>query len=121
MKTILVVEAVASQRQLLVQWLKDDYTVLTAADGAGGLALAERTDPDLIFVALTLPGSADGEGIQRLKVQARRRDTPVIALTAQAGPDAAAQARAAGYADAIRLPLEEEQVYATLGKWLGGG
>lgn len=119
MQTILIVEAAASYRESLVQWLKDDYTVVTATDAAAGMALAEQTEPDLIFMAL--PGSAGAEVIRCLKAQARLRDVPIIALTTQAVPDAEAQARAAGYADALRTPLDEELVYATLRTWLGGG
>lgn len=121
MKTILIVEAVLSHREPLVQWLKDDYTVVTATDAAAGMVLTEQTEPDLIFMALALPGSAGTEVIRRLKAQARLRDVPIIALTTEAVPGEDVQARAAGCADALRTPLEEELVYATLRKWLGGG
>lgn len=119
MKTILIVEAVASHREPLMQWLKDDYTVVTATDAAAGMALAEQTEPDLIFMAL--PGSAGAEVIRCLKAQARPRDVPIIALTTQAVPGAEAQSLAAGCADALCTPLDEELVYTTLRKWLGGG
>jgi len=68
-----------------------------------------------------LPGSAGGAVARRIKAQARLRDIPLIALTSQAMPAADAQVRAAGWADALRTPLDEEQVAATLRKWLGGG
>jgi CheY-like chemotaxis protein len=121
MQTILIVENVAVQRELLVHWLQDDYTVFTAADSAAGIALAERTNPDLIFMALALPGIDGAEATRRIKAQARRRDIPIIALTSQVlmGEDAIVQA--AGCADTLRTPLEEERVAATLQKWLGGG
>ena len=45
MKTILIVEDVEFNLDLLVQLLEDDYTILTASDGAAGIALAERTRP----------------------------------------------------------------------------
>jgi two-component system OmpR family response regulator len=119
MKTILIVDHVASQRELLVTWLKDDYTVCTAADGATGMALAAQTEPDLIFLALALPDTDGGEVARHIK--ARLRDIPLIALTDQAMSGADIQGRAAGWADAIRTPLDEEQVAAILRKWLGGG
>jgi CheY-like chemotaxis protein len=119
MKTILIVDHVASQRELLVTWLKDDYTVCTAADGATGMALAAQTEPDLIFLALALPDTDGGEVARHIK--ARLRDVPLIALTDQAMSGADIQGRAAGWADAIRTPLDEEQVAAILRKWLGGG
>ena len=120
MKTILIVDHVASQRELLVTWLKDDYTVCTAADGATGMVLAAQTEPDLIFLAPALPDSDGGEVARHIK-EARLRDIPLIALTDQAMSGADIQGRAAGWADAIRTPLDEEQVAAILRKWLGGG
>ena len=47
MKKILVVEDVEFNRELVVQLLEDDYEIITAADGAEGLRLAERERPDL--------------------------------------------------------------------------
>ena len=121
MQTILIVENVTTQRELLVHWLQDDYSVFTAADGAAGIALTERLDPDLIFMTLALPGVDGVEATRLIKAQARRRAIPIIALVAQtlAGEDATA--RAAGCADALCIPLEEGRVATTLQKWLGGG
>lgn len=119
MQTILIVDHVASQRELLRAWLKDDYIVYTAADAATGMALAAQTEPDLIFLAL--PDRDGGEVACRLKTQARLRDTLLIALTAPALPGEGPRAWAAGWADTIYTPLDEDQVAATLRKWLGGG
>ena len=57
MKTILIVDQVASRRELLRTWLQDDYTVYPAADAAAGIALAAQMEPDLIFLAPALPDS----------------------------------------------------------------
>ena len=121
MKTILIVDHVASQRELLRTWLKDDYTVCTAADGATGLALAVQTEPDLIFIALALPDRDGGAIARSIKARARLRDIPLVALTSQARSATDTQGQDAGWADALRIPLDEEQVAAILRKWLGGG
>jgi CheY-like chemotaxis protein len=121
MQTILIVENVAAQRELLVHWLRDDYSVFTAADGMAGIAQAERIDPDLIFMALALPGIDGIEAIRQIKAQVRLRDIPIIALIPQALAGENVTARAAGCADTLCTPIEAEQVAATLQKWLGGG
>jgi CheY-like chemotaxis protein len=121
MKTILIVDHVASQWELLRTWLKDDYTVCTAADVATGLALAAQIEPDLIFLVMPLPDSDGGEVVRRIKTQARLRDIPLIALIDHAIARGDTQEWAAGWADILRTPLDEEQVSATLRKWLGGG
>ena len=56
MKRILIVEDIDFNRDLLVQLLEDTYEVLTAPDGATGIATAEREHPDLIIMDLSLPG-----------------------------------------------------------------
>jgi CheY-like chemotaxis protein len=121
MQTILIIASMAAQRALLARWLHDEYRVVTAADGAAGLALAEHADPDLIFMAQVLPDDEDGEAVHRLQEQARLRDIPLVALTASARPGAPAPMRVAGCVDALEMPLQEERVLAMLSKWLGGG
>lgn len=121
MHTILIVDQVASQRELLRTWLKDDYTVYTAADVATSLALAAQTEPDLMFLALPLPDCDGGEVARHIKTQARLRDMPLIALTSHTLPGEDTPERTAGWADALRTPLDEEQVAAIIRKWLGGG
>src|SRR5882724_5372176 len=84
MKSILIVEDVELNLDLLVQLLEDDYTILTASDGAAGIALAERTHPDLILMDLSLPVIDDWEATRRIKANAVLRSIPIIALTAHA-------------------------------------
>src|SRR5712691_3103317 len=67
MKTILIVEDVEFNLDLLVQLLEDDYTILTAADGAAGITLAERARPDLILMDLSLPVIDGWEATRRIK------------------------------------------------------
>lgn len=55
MKRVLVVEDIEFNRDLLVQLLEDRYEILLAADGAAGVAAAEREHPDLILMDLSLP------------------------------------------------------------------
>ncbi|MBM3226431.1 MAG: response regulator [Candidatus Tectomicrobia bacterium] len=119
MKTILIMEAVAQQRECLTHWLRDDYTVVTAADGAAGVALAERTEPDLILLAQRLPDMDGPEAVRRLQTRSRLQDIPIIALPV---PDAEPTAiPSAGYAEALRAPLTMERLETTLRRWLGGG
>ena len=121
MQTIVIVEQHSTQRAQLARWLRDDYLVFMAADGVAGLALVERHEPDLIFLALTLPDLDGAAMVRQLKAQARLRDIPLVALPSPAMPGADVRARAAGCTDAFRAPLEEEHVSAMLTRWLGGG
>ena len=58
------------------------FRTLTAADGAGALALAEEESPDLVLLDLRLP-DLDGRDVARALARgARTRDIPVVALSA---------------------------------------
>jgi two-component system cell cycle response regulator DivK len=55
---------------------------LTAADGAGALALAEAEVPDLVLLDLRLPDLDGGDVARALARGSRTRDIPVVALSA---------------------------------------
>jgi DNA-binding response OmpR family regulator len=79
--TILVVDDHPSVRVMVADYLGEQgYLVLTAADGAEGLAVARRARPDLVLLDIMMPG-LDGFGF----LQAFRRDNmaPVLLLTAR--------------------------------------
>jgi CheY-like chemotaxis protein len=119
MKTILIVEDVEFNLDLLVQLLEDDYTILTAADGAAGIELAERTCPDLILMDLSLPVIDGWEATRRLKANARLQHVPIIALTAHAMSGDEDKAKAAGCDDYLSKPIDEDLLFAKLRTFLG--
>ena len=119
MKTILIVEDVEFNLELLVQLLEDDYTVLTASDGAAGITLAERMRPDLILMDLSLPVIDGWEATRRIKANAVLRAIPIIALTAHAMGGDEEKAKAAGCDDYLSKPIDEELLYAKLRTFLG--
>ena len=121
MKTILIVEDVEFNLDLLVQLLEDDYAILTAADGAAGIELAERAHPDLILMDLSLPVIDGWEATRRLKAHAMLHHIPIIALTAHAMSGDEEKARAAGCDDYLSKPIDEDLLFAKLRTFLGDG
>jgi two-component system, cell cycle response regulator DivK len=119
MKKILVIEDVEFNRDLLVQLLEEDYEVLTAVDGAEGLALAERERPDLVLMDLSLPVIDGWEATRRLKAHPALKDVPVIALSAHAMIGDEERARQAGCDDYLSKPLNDQLLFAKLDKFLG--
>ena len=119
MKTILIVEDVEFNLDLLVQLLEDDYSILTATDGAAGIALAERERPDLILMDLSLPVIDGWEATRRLKADAGLRHIPIIALTAHAMSGDEAKAKAAGCDDYLSKPVDEDLLFTKLQTFLG--
>jgi two-component system cell cycle response regulator DivK len=121
MKKILVVEDVEFNRDLVVQLLEDDYEIITAADGAEGLRLAERERPDLILMDLSLPIVDGWEATRRIKAHVELKHIPVIALSAHAMTGDEEKARQSGCDDYLSKPLNEDLLFAKIDKFLGKG
>jgi CheY-like chemotaxis protein len=119
MKTILIVEDVDFNLDLLVQLLEDDYAIHTATDGAAGIALAEQVRPDLILMDLSLPVIDGWEATRRLKANTTLRHIPIIALTAHAMSGDEERAKAAGCDDYLSKPIDEDLLFAKLQVFLG--
>jgi CheY-like chemotaxis protein len=119
MKKILVVEDVEFNRDLVVQLLEDEYQILTAADGAEGIRLAERERPDLILMDLSLPVIDGWEAARRIKANAALKNIPIIALSAHAMRGDEEKARQSGCDDYLSKPLDEDLLFAKLAKFLG--
>ena len=59
----------------------DGLTVLTAANGADGLELAKRENPDLILLDIIIPQLDGFSVLAELKKDQKIKGTPVIMLT----------------------------------------
>ncbi|NPV87134.1 MAG: response regulator transcription factor [Anaerolineae bacterium] len=80
-QTILVVDDKSSVRQLLQDYLsKQNYRVITVADGEEALYTARREQPDLVLLDIMMPRM---DGFQFLKQYRKERRTPVIIITAR--------------------------------------
>jgi CheY-like chemotaxis protein len=118
-KTILIVEDVALNRDLLVQLLEDEYRLVVAADGMAALEQALRVKPDLILMDLSLPRMDGWEATRRLKADADLAQIPVIVLSAHAMRGDEERARASGCDDFLTKPIDETLLYQTLARHLG--
>lgn len=119
MKTILIVEDVELNRDLLVQLLEDRYRLVLAEDGKAALACAAEESPDLILMDLSLPRMDGWEATRRLKADARLSRIPVIVLSAHAMRGDEERARASGCDDFLAKPIDETLLYQKLERHLG--
>jgi CheY-like chemotaxis protein len=116
-KTILVVEDVELNIDLLSQLLEDEYTLLIAKDGAAGVAMAEEKRPDLVIMDIALPVMDGYEATRRIR--AKFPSMPIIGLSSHAMPGDAEKARAAGCNDYLTKPIDEDVLHRTLKQFLG--
>jgi CheY-like chemotaxis protein len=119
LKTVLIVEDVDLNRDLLVQLLEDDYRLVLAEDGVSALERAAETMPDLILMDLSLPRMDGWEATRRLKADERLARIPVIVLSAHAMRGDEERARASGCNDFLTKPIDETLLYQKLARHLG--
>src|SRR5512139_2002958 len=117
MKTILIVEDMELNIDLLTQLLEDDYHLIVARDGAQGVVLAEQNRPDLILMDISLP-VMDGYQATR-NIRKTFESLPIIGLSAHAMQGDEEKARAAGCNDYLTKPVDEDLLFEKLKQYLG--
>lgn len=117
MKTVLIVEDVDLNVDLLVQLLEDDYRLLVAKDGAQGVAMTEQHEPDLVVMDISLPGMDGYEATRAIRKTFPK--LPVIGISAHAMQGDAEKALTAGCTDYLTKPIDEDLLFQKLKKYLG--
>src|SRR5262247_2487841 len=118
-KKILVVDDTEWNRELLVQLLEEDYTILQAVDGADGVRMTEENKPDLILMDLGMPVMDGWEATRKIKANGDLRHIPVIAVTSHAMVGDEIEARNAGCDDYLPKPIDETELLRKIKKFLG--
>ena len=114
---ILIVEDNPINLDLVVQLLEDDYSLLTASDGAQGIQLALQERPDLILLDLSLPKKSGWEVCLAIREALGEQAMTIIALTAHAIKGDREKAMESGFDDYITKPIDEDLLFETLAKY----
>jgi CheY-like chemotaxis protein len=111
-KKILVVEDNLDNRRILVYRLKrmGEFEIVEASNGEEAVEMVSRERPDLIFMDLKMPVMDGWEATRRIRLLAEGRNTPIIALTAQAMVGDEQKALAAGCDDYVAKPIVDPNV-----------
>jgi two-component system, sensor histidine kinase ChiS len=87
LRRVLLVEDNAFIVELLRMMLSSQFEVLVARDAAAGLALARRERPDVVITDLYFgPGMSGQALLQAIRADALLARTPVLVISARAGP-----------------------------------
>lgn len=122
MARILVIEDNADNLDLMVYLLEAfGHTVITAVDGAGGLAAAPREMPELVLCDLHLPGIDGYEVCRRLKADPALRRIPLLAVTASAMAGDRDRGLEIGFDGYIAKPIDPERFVTEVEAFLSAG
>lgn len=108
--TVLYIEDNPANLKLVSQILAHlpNIHLLTAHTASLGIELAMARRPELILLDINMPGMDGYQVLQVLRADANLKDTPVIAITANAMPRDIERGRAAGFSDYLTKPLDVE-------------
>jgi len=102
---VLLADDVQDGREMYGEYLRySGFRVITAADGAEAMRLAEVYLPDVILMDVRMPVVNGSTAMRILKADPRLVRTPIVALTAHALDDERAAMLAGGFDDVITKP-----------------
>ncbi len=117
--TVLVIDDNAQARDLISRFLVDEgFSVLEAATGESGLALARRHRPDAITLDVLMPGMDGWAVLAALKADPEVADVPVIMLTML---DDRTLGFALGASDFMTKPLDRDKLRRLLARYRSDG
>ena len=107
-RTVLYIEDNPANLRLVTQLLSrlPNIHMWSAHEPLLGLELAAENNPDLILLDINLPGMDGYEVLKLLKQRDVTRDTPVIAISANAMPKDIEKGLESGFEDYITKPID---------------
>jgi PAS domain S-box-containing protein len=120
-KRILIVEDDPDNREMMRILLESSgHEVHDAADGASGVELATRLEPEIVLIDIGLPG-LDGYEVAR-RIRATRKDRPrLVALSGYGQPEDKQRAFEAGFDDHLVKPADPVRLATILAGPSAGG
>jgi PAS domain S-box-containing protein len=116
---ILLVEDNEINREVALELLTaQGITVVTAADGREALQILERESFDAVLMDCQMPVMDGYAATRALRERPALRNLPVIAMTANAMVGDRERTLAAGMNDHISKPIDIDEMFATLARWL---
>ena len=116
---ILMAEDLPMNQQIIAEMLESaGFEVLIVADGASAVNLVRRESIDLVLMDIEMPLMGGLEAARAIRALGAAGGVPVVAMTANQGPEQIAACRAAGMDAYICKPVDRAYLLSTVRKWL---
>jgi diguanylate cyclase (GGDEF)-like protein len=109
-ETILIVDDIETNIDILNEILGYDYDIMVALDGKSALKLAQEYHPDLILLDIMMPEMDGYEVCKALKANPYTANIPVIFNTARTDEDSIEKAYTIGGIDYICKPFKPKEI-----------
>jgi two-component system cell cycle response regulator DivK len=114
---VLVVEDFEDNRFMMRRLLEmSGYRVVEAVNGNQAVEAAERDQPDIILMDLSLPQLDGLAATRRIREQQGARRVPIVAVSAHDSADFHAEALAAGCNEYVTKPIDFDQLVDLLSR-----
>lgn len=118
--SVLYIEDNPANLRLVTQLLSHlaNLRMLSALEPVEGLELAREHEPDLILLDINLPGMDGYAVLKHLRENEKTRETPVIAISANAMPRDIEKGMKAGFDEYITKPIDVAGLLKTVAQRL---
>lgn len=118
-KSILIADDKWENRSVIVSLLEPlGFTVIEAEDGQDGLTKATQMKPDLIITDIMMPIMDGYQFLQQIRQSEMLKPLPVIVSSASVSSMDQQQSLDAGGNDFLTKPVEADELFQKLGKYL---
>ncbi|MBI2381792.1 MAG: PAS domain S-box protein [Gammaproteobacteria bacterium] len=120
-RRVLLVEDNEINQEVALEFLgRGGLSVVVAGDGAEALQALAHEQFDLVLMDVQMPVMDGYEATRRIRAEPRYASLPIIAMTANAMSGDREKCLDAGMNDHLAKPIDEDRLFATLARWLGG-
>lgn len=119
--TILYVDDDSANRTLVRKILvSEGFNVIEAEDGISGIDITIKEHPDLILMDMNMPGLDGYEASTRIKALPDFKNTPIVAVTANALQGDKERSLIAGCEGYIVKPIDPDTICSDIKKYIQG-
>lgn len=97
---------------------RNDFEVVTAANGKDAIRLAKETNPDVLLVDVMMPGIDGLEVCRQLRQVSSMLDVPILLYSAAVGEEIRQKAIEAGANEFLGKTLNHEELVTKVRDWL---